>query len=296
MTNELDCSQWLELAFDDTSAIVTSIDPRVFVPESSLDAIENAFPYLNKTISNRSDGFYCKWKDPNKKHISGTDEVRRYIEGYKYVYSSLLSLGFLPDYYLSTEKQKIYDLLADNRRYSGKWLEYYLLNNLEVLLELGKKPRKRQHVPGKIGARLYEMIQDLWASAIVDKNPHSQWMLAYDSPAQIWFIKGVYHSLWEWKRAITPGATPSSSSFCESERVVVQQLKNSSTPLLPREKELTLPEALDYTTMLLRQKNSKINGRFDTYLNARTAQANSLRKEPHRLIGIDKGGQLLSGL
>jgi hypothetical protein len=179
--------------------LIRKPDRRTICPEHSIKAWNAWALVADKTINfyRRDEEFWCDWGSCDRTHSNGLKEKEKYVKAYKYLPNLLMRFGRIS---VQPEEFAAFDLLASNYQERALWLDYYLLEDLSALTELGfKPPKKRQYKPGKVAATNYTFIKDVWTVAKLDRNPVCQWVLGYDSPAQIWFGLCANHLERWWK-------------------------------------------------------------------------------------------------
>ena len=223
------------------------------------------------------DHLWCEGENSNRNR-KDSKEVEKYITAAKYLPDLLRESGSI---LVKPDQQERFAQFKKKYRIQALWIEYYLLDNEDVLTELGlKPPTERQYKPGKISAKLYELIQDMWAEAKNNKNPLCQWILTYDCPSQVWLALEAILVLQQWNKQ------PPKNGFqlYRAEQPILNRLREYEgikTTLLYSDKKdenfLFLDEAFSFT--LIRLLESKVElAQYKAYLQARTGQANLVRK------------------
>jgi hypothetical protein len=166
-------------------------------------------------------------------------------------------------------------------RTQALWIEYYLLESSDTLTELGeKRPTERQYKPGKISAKLHGLIQDMWAEATNNKNPLCQWILAFDCPSQVWLALEAILVLQQWDK----GPPKNRFQLHQAEQHILKRLREYTgikVTSLYSDKEdenfFFLDEAFSFTLIRLLESGVEL-AQYQDYLDARTGQANLVRK------------------
>ncbi len=226
---------------------------------------------------NGVDRLWCKGGNSNRNR-KDSKEVEKYITAANYLPDLLRESGSI---LVKPDQQERFAQFKKKYRIQALWIEYYLLENLDVLTELGlKPPTERQYKPGKISAKLHGLIHDVWSEAKNNKNPLCQWILAFDCPSQVWLALEAILVLQQWNKQ------PPKNGFqlYRAEQPILNRLREYEgikTTLLYSDKEdenfLFLDEAFSFT--LIRLLESKVElAQYKAYLQARTGQANLVRK------------------
>ena len=264
------------------------IERRANCPDSAIKAWDAWSKVADQPIYyRRSDGYIrCDWTTPDRQHNDGLEDAKKYVKAFRYLpnlllRSSKISLKPNPDTCRSAlDVRNAFDMLQTGRRKKALWLEYYVLHDLTALTELGFKfPRKRQYVPGKVTAALFDFVKEVWVAAKVDNNPICQWLLSYDSPAQVWFGLSASWLEKEWNRIITPGATQRKSEWYEEKLLVLKALDNCRGIKInfSNKEILSFHEAFAITQIMLRQSGF-ISPGYYRYLDAHRGEINYVRK------------------
>lgn len=226
---------------------------------------------------NGSDYLYCDGGNPHRPHSNGIKERQKYIKAAKHLLDLLKEKGVIS---ISPNQQKRFTKFRENYRTQCLWIEFYMLENLEVLTELGfKRPTNRQYRPGKISAKFYELVLDMWAEAKTNGNHLCEWILNFDSPAQIWFALEATLITDQWDNPQKNGY-----QIYQSEKLILERLNHyqgKTVDLIYSKQEeenvLTLTQAFEFTLLKLLESGIEPDN-YQAYLKARTAQANRLRK------------------
>ena len=288
------------------------VKPEQKCPDFAITAWTNWNDVASKEIHCRSSdkNLWCDWAAPERQHNDGLEDTKKYVQAFRYLPNLLLRCGKIslkPDPYT---RKKVFDLFVSSYRTRSLWLDYYLLHDLTALAELKiKPPRKREHAPGKVTAKRLELVKDVWVAAAVYNNPVCQWILNYDSPAQIWFGLSALWLEKQWNEKITPGATPTKNDWYEKRHDVIESMSSSYKDveidfkgISTNEEIFTIPfkDAFATTQVLLIQSGYCSEGYF-SYLEAHKAEINHVRKGGTKdgggvqQFGVDKDNVLTVG-
>lgn len=241
-----------------------------------------------------SDGkIWAEWGSPkDKQSIDGPKQVKTYVE----------ALAELPNlvlrYFRRTQinikignigkvKEELIcrDYLT-NYKIMSQWFEYLLLHNQAVLEELRSTNKKHLEHYCNLSDSNYKLIQKLWAKAELSQDEQLQWVLHFDSPAQIWFAIEAYFCLVRMTRAMTPGNRDAAMSK-EAYYKGVARLTEERSKMLGREIEIKvameqevifmpLTEALEITVLRM-SKDFAIRGAYNKFLKAWKREARHQR-------------------
>ena len=230
----------------------------------------------------------CDREKPNRNHHGQKDEREKYLKAAPYL-PDLLRRETGEIVVVEPEQEERFANFKKKYKFQVRWIEYYLLENKEVLIELGerKEPNANEYRPGKISAMLHSVIEDIWGLAQEEKHPLCQWILSFDSPSQVWFILEAILIIKEWK-------TPLKSVFWlyKSERYHFKQFKQLTREdykkiterlleFYNEKKTLFLDQALTLTLNQLRASGVKV-AHYEDFLNARRGQIYQLRQHKKR--------------
>lgn len=216
--------------------------------------------------------------NPHRKPVDNLNSDQ-YIKAARYLPDLLVENG---EILVKPEQQHRFAEFKRKYKIQTQWIEYYLLGNSDILTELGfKHPTERQYKPGKISARLHGLIQDMWVVAKNKKNPLCQWILSFDCPSQVWLALETLLVLRQWNRDEFP---KNKYQLYQSEQLILKQLREykgiKASLLYSANKDenlLCLDQAFSFTLIRLLQSGVELT-HYKLYLNARTGQANHLRK------------------
>lgn len=221
-----------------------------------------------------------RWDKGNshRKRLDG-QEGEKYIRAARYLPDLLRENG---EILVKPEQQERFAQFQRKYRIQTKWIEHYLLDNSDVLTELGfKRPTERQYKPGKISASLHGLIQDMWSEAENNENPLCQWILSFDCLSQVWLALEAILVLRQWNRDKFP---KNRYQLYQSEQPILNRLREykgiKATLLYSDNKDenlLSLDEAFSFTLVRLLESGVDLF-HYRAYLNARIGQANQLRK------------------
>jgi len=293
------------IQFDD-KGITINIYKDCDCPTYAVDAWESMIEMISKPIRYRQDGdsdyLWCDEGDVEREHHDGLEDTKKYVAAAKYLPKLLLNSRNIS---LETlEHKEIFNLFEKSYREQILLIEYYLLHNLQALTELKfKVPRKRQYKPGKISAKRFEFVQDLWMEALEELKASSRhsplclWLLIYDSPAQIWFAQEAMLIKEIWQEKIFPERTKSKRKFYESEKAFLLRMEDFKGVTITLANEsgeanqniLSFYQAFELVTIQMIQERFCSSG-YTAYLAARHEQATNLRypskyKQPQKGFG-----------
>jgi len=226
----------------------------------------------------------CDREKSKRNHHGQKDEIKKYIRAAWYLLD-LLRLKTKEIVVVEHEQQKRLAKFKKNYRIQTLWIEYYLLDNNEVLIELGEKkpPTERQYKPGKVSAMLHRVIEDIWVLAEATKHPSCQWILSFDCPSQVWLILEAILIMKEWKTPLKSGLQLYNSEMFHLkvfEQLLNEDYKEITKRLLHfynEKKTLVLNEALTFTFNQLHELGVELFHEED-FFKARRAHANQVRK------------------
>ncbi len=226
---------------------------------------------------NGFDRLWCDKENPHRKRLDNQQQDK-YIRAARYLPDLLRKNG---EILVNFEQLERFAQFKKKYRIQALWIEYYLLGSSDVLTELGfKPPTERQYKPGKISARLHGLIQDMWSEAENNKNPLCQWILAFDCPSQVWLALEAILVLKKWNKQ------PPKNGFqlYQLEQLILNPLREykgiKANLLYSHNKDenlLSLDQAFSFTLIRLLESGIELAQYYD-YLNARTGQANLVRK------------------
>jgi hypothetical protein len=257
-------------------------------PKQAREAFLKANEMKSRSIRYKKNGendyLYCDWASPNRNHPKGTIERQKYLNSAKYLPALLREYGELV---VEFRKEKRFANFKKNYRIQNLWIEYYLLGATEVLTELGfKRPRQNQYKPGKMAAKLHNLIQDIWFEAKVNRNPLCKWILNYDSPDLVWFILEIFAICKQWNSIPKNG-----HQLYKTEESTINRLKyyeGKSVSLIYSEENenfMNLDQAVDFTVLRLLEMGKELSHHKE-YLQARTGQSNDALKKPKSKKGF----------
>ncbi len=205
-------------------------NPKLIVPSEVFKTWNDLLKVTNKKIVYyEKNNQYSLWCESDKKAVANkevSDDLSRYILAHQYILALLLideeiSID-------SPEEKKAFNIINNSIFIRNIWLRYYLLQDSAILDKFGLKPPKaRQYQPGKVEFKHYEYIKELWLYARNNPNSLCQWMLAFESPAQIWLGLEVFNYYTEWERTLTPKAIKGKEKAYKEEKEVLDIMSNS---------------------------------------------------------------------
>jgi len=140
---------------------------------------------------------WCKGGNSNR-NCKDSKEVEKYVTAAKYLPDLLRENG---EILVEPDQQERFAQFKREYRTQALWIEYYLLENSDILTELGlKPPTERQYKPGKISAKLHGLIHDVWTVADNKKNSLCQWILRFNCPSQVWLALEAILLLKQWNK------------------------------------------------------------------------------------------------
>lgn len=177
--------------FEDPSYILGSVGNTSLVPQQYCfsELVKEAWEKTaDKCLSyRRSDGKI--WADFTDSQIiaeTGFEARFREITGYVKAFAELPFLVLQDCGIACTEA--VAKTLKRSYLGSSKWLEFYLLHNVDVLLEIRHERYEKYARIAEYFRELYGLIQEIYA----DKNEQCQWAKAF-SPAQLLFCCMIKH-------------------------------------------------------------------------------------------------------
>lgn len=259
----------------------------------------------------RTDGkIWADWEKPKDKHlIDGLEEVKTYVKALAELPS--LVLRYLREkgikIKLSTFKQRrVCKKLQPTYKIKSQWLEFLLLHNQDLLLELTFTSKKHLERIGKHSASLYHLIQAIWARAVVDRDELCQWVLHYDSPAQILFDVEASWCVEDMLCTMKSGNENTASSkekyYADVRAIKDELLKNPHSFMLQvvgqKEIETISPDSAIHLTAVevSRKGSSTLPEKHQRYLRAWNSEA-SYRQRTKELkhIYTNEKGELVTG-
>ncbi|MBD1929818.1 hypothetical protein H6F74_26810 [Trichocoleus sp. FACHB-90] len=218
----------------------------------------------------------CKEKNSNGN--SKDREEENYITAAKYLPDLLRKNG---DILVKSDQQEIFAQFKKTYKTQALWIEDYLLLRPGTPTESGSKPpTERQYRPGKISAKLHELIKDMWAEAIINQNSLCKWILAFDCPSQAWLTLEAILLLEDLEEH-----TPKNGfQLYKAEQATLKRLREYEgikVSLLYSDNEdenfLYLKDAFSVTLIQLLESGVEL-AEYQAYLNAKTGEANAARK------------------
>ena len=231
----------------------------------------------------------CDWQKPNPNHHGQNDKIEeKYIKAAPYL-PDLLRLETNELVGVEPDQQERFANFKKNYKIQTQWIEYYLLDNNDVPIELGetKPPAANQYRPGKISAKLHKIIECIWTLAEKEEHPLCQWILSFDCPSQVWFILEAILIIKEWKnplKSVNGLFKSERRHFKRAKKLTREDYKKKTAHLLDlynKKKTLSLDEALTLTLNQLRVSGVRVP-HYQDYLNARTGQIYQLRQPKKR--------------
>lgn len=247
--------------------------------------VKEAFAAINQVMwrpirYKKDNGADYLWCNEGNSHGNCPDsqEATKYITAAKYLPDLLRKKGQL---LVESAQQERFTQFKKKYTTQALWIEYYLLGSADILTELGlKPPTQRQYKPGKISAELHGLIHDVWSEAKNKKNRLCQWILAFDCPSQVWLALEAILVLKQWNKQ------PPKNGFqlYQAQQPILNRLreyKGIKATLLYSDNEhenvLFLDEAFSFTLIRLLEEEVELP-QYQDYLDARTGQANLVRK------------------
>lgn len=283
-------------------------DPSLLLGDAGVVSLEIDRPICSTLASNAlqsiqgkdlryqpSDGkIWAEWGSPKDKHlINGLEQVETYVK----------ALAELPNLVLryfrrtginikignigKVKEELICQSYLLNYKIMSQWLEYFLLHNQATLKELRSTNKKHLERYCILSKSNYELIQKAWAKAEISQNEQFQWLLHFDSPAQIWFAIEAYFCLVHMTRAMTPGNKEAAISK-EAYSNGVAKLTKDRQKLVGRDIEIKIPteqeiifmsltDALEITVLRM-SKDFAMSGAYHHYLKAWRSEARHQRE------------------
>jgi hypothetical protein len=249
-------------------------------PQQARDAFLLANKMKHRHIRYKKDGendyLWCDLVFPSRIHSDEKIERQIYLSSAKYLPSLLQEYGKIV-----VKSEKRFANFKKNYRIQNLWIEYYLLGETEALVELGfQRPKQNQYRPGKMAAKLHNLIQDIWSEAKVYKNRVCEWILSYGSPDIVWFILELFAICKQWNSIPKNGY-----QLYKTEKPIINRLKHHEgkgvSLIYSEEAEnfMALDQALSFTIFRLLEIG-KEPSHYQEYLQARIGQANDALKKP----------------
>ncbi|MBD2001702.1 MULTISPECIES: hypothetical protein [Cyanophyceae] len=250
---------------------VNGVD-RLWCKRGNSDSKNSDRASANKNV----DRVGCKEKNSNGNPKDREEE--NYITAAKYLPDLLRKNG---DILVKPDQQERFAKFKKAYRTQALWIEYYLLESSGIVTDSGfKPPTERQYRPGKISAKLHELIQDMWAEAKINQNSLCKWILAFDCPSQAWLTLEAILLLNQWNEQPPKNGL----QLYQAEQATLKQLREpegikASLRYSDNEDEnfLFLDEAFSVTLIQLLKSRVGL-AQCQDYLKVRTAQANGARK------------------
>jgi hypothetical protein len=262
-----------------------------------------------------SDGkIWAEWGSPKDKHlIDGLEQVQTYVK----------ALAELPNLVLRYFRRtginiKIGDIGKVKeeiicQRFLGdyvvksQWLEYLLLHNQSRIKELKSTNKKHLKQNCILSQLNYSLIQKMWAKADPDENNHFQWLLHFDSPAQIWFRVEADNCQAHMTRGMTPGDQDAAKSkeayyydvvkHCEKRLQLLGRDIDFDFSTDEEGRFISLTDALEITALRMStSKDFSISDAYESYLKAWRSEARHQRGcKGLQRSHIDSNGRLKTG-
>jgi hypothetical protein len=259
----------------------------------------------------RSDGkIWADWEKPKDKDlVDGSEEVRTYVKALAELPSLVLQYfrekGIKTN--ISTVNQRrVCKKFQTTYQIISQWLEFLLLHNQEILLELRSTSKKYLERIAKRSASLYRLIQEIWSRAVVQQDDSCQWVLHYDSPAQLLFdVEAcwcVADMLCTMKSGYENTAISKEQYYTDVRSIKEALLKNSNSFTLQivgdKAIETISPDSAIHLTVaqVRRQGSSRVPEKYQRYLDAWNSEA-SYRQRTKELkhIYMNAKGELVTG-
>lgn len=283
-------NDWQDIREDTIGLYKTNYDEEVL--ECNLNDIKRN--NLNKNVNSNS-------------HFA--KEIENHVNAYNFILNLLL---FSKEISINSSKEKLaIDILKNALFRRSIWLRYYLLGDQDILHNFGFKiPQNREYKPGKVEAKQYDYIEELFEHArdsqqdsnLSHKGFLCNWLLTYSSPAQIWFGLQVNHWKKEWRKKTISEAIKSKDRIFQEEKEVLDKLK-----ILPEEDEkllylyesnedLSFEEAFIFTQVRFEQQYGPSTSYFD-FIKARQEKNYYIRKggSDVQILKTNKCGNLSFG-
>ncbi len=272
---------WIRVE-ENGATLETYVREKVLCPKKAREAFAAINQVMQWSIRYENiDGVERLRCDQGNSHPKRLDsrEPNKYITAARYLPDLLLDNGSI---LVKPEQQERFGEFKRKYKIQTQWIEYYLLENSSILTELGFKcPTESQYKPGKISARLHELIHGIWFEAKNHKNPLCQWILSFDCPSQIWLAVETILVLRQWNKDKFP---KNRHQLYQSEQPILKRLrehKGIKATLLYSDNEeeniLSLDEAISFTLIRLLESGVEL-AQYKGYLKARTGQASHLRR------------------
>jgi len=231
------------------------------------------------------------WKKPKDKKVDGYKQLKIYVEARAELPS--LSLRYLRQEQVtgnlsSVMQLRVYKKFQTTYRIMSQWLEFLLLHKQEVLPELRFTNKKHLERLAKHSASLYQLIQELWSRAEVYQDNLCEWVLHYDSPAQIWFDVEACLCVEDMLRTMT---APEQNKALTKDAYYTNVQKFKQAVLEPpnsfqlivgadKEQEIVAPDIAIHLTAIeaRRQGSTTVPGSYQRYLEAWNSEASYRRR------------------
>lgn len=275
-----DIPWWMSVQIDDNKLLINSVDNRVvFSYDDCGDIPKELLPFafdvdkkivFPRIVSNNNSFLSTQIQVIKKDTENQFYDLRKSVKTYRYLPNLLLSLGFI------TRPQNIdddlkFELFQTHFIDNTGTLEYYLLNNTQIII------KKRNYFDGLIELSFYRLLQEMYRYALLG-NQNCNWMLAFDTPMQIWFIAQSQIALLKWYKSAKSSrdALKNINTALARDCVIIH---NQLQSLYMKKSNLALIEALGFTiAQMIINPSPTIQSTYTAYLNTVKKQSNALRK------------------
>ncbi len=260
----------------------------------------------------RSDGkIWAEWgSSEDKPFIDGPEQRKLYVKALAELPLLVLRHFRLNSISTGIGKPKE-ELICKKQRLTYKirsqWLDYFLLDNETVLLDLKSANKQLLKPKSTLSRRAFEYIQELWVEAKTNQNPTCQWVLNFDSSAQLWFAVEAHWCAVNMYQSMEPGNKTAASSKNQIYKeirecaVYMREQANEIELIVNGDKEVeevdpdTAIKLTAYEISKLRN-NIKMRESHDRYLKAWSGDAShAQRKKGLKRIYTDGKERVITG-
>ncbi len=318
MRSDLDISS--NLLIEDTGLFSLETD----TPICSALASKALQSIQNKNLRYRaSDGYiFTDWEKPDIQ-IDNLDHREFYVNAYAElpnlvlrhlrrsgITSKIDSPGKPQEELICRQQLLAYKIKA-------QWLKVYLLEDESLLSGLRKSHEKHLRCESSTSKSVYYLIQEMRIVAALTQNERYQWLLSFDSPAQVWFSYEAFVCLVHMTRKLTPGNKQASVSKKQYREEVCKLADSFFNTNIEKQRRLFLnskknrnpsksddsleigyiyeDQAIELTAkeMIFAEEDSQINAFYRKYMETWKAEANYRRKHKELTTSyIDANGNV----
>lgn len=170
----------------------------------------------NLSYRRSDDKIWAEWGSPEGKHlIDRLEQTKFYVKALAELPNLVLRHFRVKKIKTNTTKPNeefICKRQQLTHKIQSQWLDYFLLHNQTVLLELKSADKKLLKPKSKLSRRSFECIKELWDKSYCDQNKTCHWVLHFDSPAHLWFAVEAHWCEVNMYQSMEPGNKTAATS------------------------------------------------------------------------------------